>query len=134
MKQLESPSRHPRRLSSRRLVIALPALVVLLTAVGLLAVHHHSGATSRIAPFATRRLNLNSASVDELQLLPGVGPAIAGRIVENRTTFGDFATLDRLTRVPGVGERTILKLAPYVTTSSPSANQSDDPPMNPGVH
>jgi competence protein ComEA len=50
-----------------------------------------------------RRLDLNSATVEELALLPGVGPALARRIVEARESTGRFATWDAVDAVPGVG-------------------------------
>ena len=57
-----------------------------------------------------RRLDLNEASAEDLELLPRVGPAIAGRIVAARP----FASVDELTRVRGIGERTLERLRPLV--------------------
>ncbi|VAX40484.1 hypothetical protein MNBD_PLANCTO03-511, partial [hydrothermal vent metagenome] len=44
----------------------------------------------------SRRININTATAAELDLLPGIGPALAGRIIDHRTTHGLFATLDDL--------------------------------------
>lgn len=55
-------------------------------------------------------IDVNEASSEELQLLPRVGPAIAGRIVEARP----FASIEDLTRVRGIGPRTLERLRPLV--------------------
>ena len=63
------------------------------------------------------QVNINTATVAELQLLPRVGPALAQRIVEFRTANGPFKTPEELTRVRGIAERSFQLLQPYVTTS-----------------
>jgi comEA protein len=62
-----------------------------------------------------RKVNVNTASAAELDLLPGIGAAYAGRIIADRETNGPFRTLDDLDRVPGIGPKTIAKLAPYAS-------------------
>lgn len=59
-------------------------------------------------------VDVNTASVAELQRLPGIGPALAGRIVAHRDTAGPFRTMDDLERVPGIGPATLARIAPYV--------------------
>jgi competence protein ComEA len=49
-------------------------------------------------------INLNRASAEQLEQLPGVGPVLAQRIVADREANGPFVTLDDLARVPGVGD------------------------------
>ena len=49
-------------------------------------------------------VNLNSATVEELMTLPGVGSVLAGRIVGYREEHGAFASVEELTNVPGIGE------------------------------
>jgi len=65
---------------------------------------------------ATHAIDLNSASVDELRTLPGIGPALASRIVDERERRGPFATSDELQRVSGIGPRTVERLRPWVRT------------------
>lgn len=60
----------------------------------------------------TAPIDLNRASAEELQTLPGVGPAIAARIVEARRTE-PFRTLGDLTRVRGIGPATVSRLAGF---------------------
>lgn len=57
---------------------------------------------------------VNRASAEELATLPGIGPALAARIVEYRTAHGAFATMDDLGEVPGIGSAMQAKLAPLL--------------------
>ncbi len=68
-------------------------------------------------PAAGPQVNINTATVQELQLLPRVGPALAHRIVEFRTANGPFKAPEELARVKGVGEKSFARLQPYVTTT-----------------
>ena len=60
-------------------------------------------------------INLNTASAAELELLPGIGPALAQRIITDRDTRGRFRSLNDLDRVSGIGPRTIERLRDKVT-------------------
>lgn len=60
-------------------------------------------------------VNLNTATIDDLDTLPGVGPVMAGRILDWRTQHGRFASVDQLREISGIGERTFERLAPLVT-------------------
>ena len=66
------------------------------------------------APSASGVVNINEASADELERLPGIGPAKARAIVEHRHTH-PFHRVDDLTRVKGIGKKTFAKLRPYLT-------------------
>lgn len=59
------------------------------------------------------RVRINSASASELQQLPGIGPALAQRIVKTRNS-GRFTSADDLLRVPGIGKAKLAKLRDYV--------------------
>lgn len=63
------------------------------------------------------RIDVNTAGAGALELLPGVGPALAARIVRDRVEHGPFRDLDGLDRVPGIGPRTIERLRPLATAS-----------------
>lgn len=60
-----------------------------------------------------QRVRINSASAGELQQLPGIGPALAQRIVQTRSR-GRFSSADDLLRVPGIGKAKLAKLRNYV--------------------
>ena len=59
-------------------------------------------------------VDLNSATATELDTLPGVGPVMAGRILDWRTAHGRFAAVDQLREIPGIGAVTFARLAPLV--------------------
>jgi competence ComEA-like helix-hairpin-helix protein len=61
------------------------------------------------------QVNINTATVTELQRLPGVGPAIAQRIVDFREEYGPFISLEDLMHVSGIGERSIERMKDYIT-------------------
>lgn len=61
------------------------------------------------------KLNINRASPTELENLPGIGPALAARIVAFREAHGPFASVDDLVRVSGIGPKTIDRLRDLVT-------------------
>ncbi|GAB3764176.1 competence protein ComEA [Nocardioides ginsengisegetis] len=60
-------------------------------------------------------VNLNTATQEQLETLPEVGPVTAGSIVQWRTEHGGFTSVDELLEVDGIGDATLGKLAPYVT-------------------
>lgn len=69
----------------------------------------------RSAPLAPgERLDPNTASEEELDRLPGIGPAAARAIVESRSAQGPFGDVAALTRVRGIGPATIERLAPHL--------------------
>lgn len=61
-------------------------------------------------------LDINSAPQSELSLLPGIGPAMASRIIESREQRGPFKSVDDITRVPGIGEITLQDMRPFIRT------------------
>jgi competence ComEA-like helix-hairpin-helix protein len=61
-----------------------------------------------------RRLEVNTATVDQLTALPGIGPRKAQAIVEWRELNGRFSTVDDLISVKGIGEKTLASIRAYV--------------------
>lgn len=68
------------------------------------------------APSASlaQKININTATAAELELLPGVGEAIAARIVEHRQRIGGFRSVEQLDDVKGIGPTVLGKLRPLV--------------------
>ena len=60
-------------------------------------------------------INLNTATQQELELLPGIGKSYAQRIIEYRETIGEFTSVEELINVKGIGEKTLEKLKPFLT-------------------
>ena len=97
--------------------------VLLVVAVGLFAFTLFEAARARrpvVHPIAddptlTVLININTASLAELEALPGIGPALAARIAAHRAARGPFRSVEELREVQGIGEKTLAALRPLVT-------------------
>ena len=69
-------------------------------------------------------LNLNTATAAQLEGLPGIGKAVADRIVEYRQKSGGFKKVEDLMNVRGIGEMSFLKLKPLITVSAPRTDRA----------
>jgi competence protein ComEA len=77
----------------------------------------HAGTASAIAKLhkpGSGTVNINTASSAELQRLPGVGPAMAERILAYRKEIGRFTSPDQLMDVSGIGEKKLARMQPFV--------------------
>ena len=70
-----------------------------------------------IAPTSTNatRINLNTASAEELETLPGIGKGLAARIIEHRETFGPFRKPEHLLIVRGISDKRFRALQDLIT-------------------
>ncbi len=59
------------------------------------------------------KVNINTASLQQLQLLPGIGPKMAERIVAHRSQLGRFTSVEQLLDVPGIGPKKLEKLVAF---------------------
>jgi len=63
-------------------------------------------------------IDINTADVNQLQKLSGIGPALAARIIEYRDTHGAFRTVDELEKIKGIGPRLIGELRNRISVGS----------------
>ena len=73
--------------------------------------------SARVAnvPAHSQPVSINKSNVDELQAVRGIGPALAGRIVEYREANGGFKSLDQLKEVRGIGDAKFEKMKDQIT-------------------
>lgn len=86
-------------------LISLPALAATLQS---------PAAAPAAAASSKPAINLNTATIDQLETLPGIGRKTAERILEYRTKIGAFKRIEELMNVKGIGEKSFLKLKPLV--------------------
>lgn len=67
--------------------------------------------------FAAEKINLNTATAEQLQSLDGVGPSTAASIIEYREANGGFSSVDEVINVRGIGDKKAAQLAEQVTVS-----------------
>ncbi|MBM3806735.1 MAG: helix-hairpin-helix domain-containing protein [Acidimicrobiia bacterium] len=63
-------------------------------------------------------VNLNAATLDQLETLPGIGRKTAERIIEFRTKSGGFKRIEELMNVRGIGEKSFLKIKPLIVVTA----------------
>ncbi len=63
----------------------------------------------------SRKVNINTATAEELTLLPGIGKALAQRITEHRELYGPFKRIEDLGNVDGIGQKKLEGLLEYIT-------------------
>lgn len=81
-----------------------------------------SGAFFEAIPAPTSKpIDINRASLGDLETLPGIGPALAQAIVTTRLERGPFFSVDELVEVAGIGVATLERLRPLVVTEPPDA-------------
>ena len=97
----------------------------------LLAAHPFAqGATPRtrtttvVAAKPTGPVNLNSATLEDLATLPGIGEKTAAKILEYREKNGPFKKVEELMNVQGIGEKSFLKLKPQLTVAAAASGNT----------
>ena len=110
----------------RRILVAI--VILMATIVAQTAVASPQGATktpaAKARATAANPVNLNSASVAQLQTLPGIGASTAQRIVDYRQKNGSFKKIEELMNVKGIGEKSFLKLKPLITVGADRADRA----------
>ncbi|MCP2520074.1 ComEA family DNA-binding protein [Candidatus Aminicenantes bacterium AC-708-M15] len=64
---------------------------------------------------AKKKVNINTASLTELQTLPRIGPKVAQRIINYRKEHGPFKRVEDIMKVRGIGEKTFLRIKDLIT-------------------
>jgi len=106
-----------------RLLVGAVAAALIGGAIGVVAVSPAEGqrrsppaqASAPSAEAAAGVVNINTASEDELERLPGIGPSKARAIVELRQRMGRFQRVEDILRVRGIGRATFRRLRPMLT-------------------
>jgi competence protein ComEA len=80
-----------------------------------------------LAATQTKKLDINRATLAELVAVPGIGSQMAQAIVDLRSKKGSFAKLDELQEVPGIKEKKLASLTPYLTVV-PAKPPGQNPP------
>jgi competence ComEA-like helix-hairpin-helix protein len=119
---IDGDGRSPEeRLRGRRNALLIVALALLLAGAGpyLLDRLRHPYGAATLAPLPgetidMRSVPVNRATAAELETLPGIGPSLAARLVEDRSRRGSFRDAADLERVNGIGPALARKVAPYL--------------------
>ena len=61
------------------------------------------------------KIDINTATVEDLMIIPGIGEVTANNIIEYRTKHGKFAKIDELLDVKGIGPKSLEKISEYIT-------------------
>lgn len=90
--------------------------VLALSVLLMMASSAHAQTPAASAPAAAQKasINLNTATLDQLETLPGIGRKTAERILEQRQKSGGFKKIEELMNVKGIGEKSFLKIKPMV--------------------
>jgi len=75
----------------------------------------NEGNNNDVAPISNGLINLNTATLEQLDTLPGIGPVIGQRIIEYRENVGSFTTIEEITQVSGIGDATFAKIKALIT-------------------
>src|SRR5712692_3282061 len=76
-------------------------------------------------------ININTANSEELQQVPGIGPATAEKILQMRKSYGAFKSVDDLLSIRGLGQKRLDKMRKYLTVGKAMAPKTVQPASNP---
>ena len=92
----------------------IPSTAVNVTDASMMVTQKESIADLTVVPVEDKRVNLNTATLEELDALPGVGPSTAKNIIAYRETHGGFAAPEEIMNVKRIGEKTFGKLKEFI--------------------
>src|SRR5438094_6825310 len=76
-------------------------------------------------------VNINTATSEELQQVPGIGPATAQKILQMRKSYGPFKSVDDLLAIRGLGEKRLDKMRKYLTVGKMNPPKAEAPTNRP---
>jgi|GEM_PF-2885274 len=115
------------QLARKRILVCLlicSVLLILALAVG------NAGGDRSTSALPVQRIDLNQADAGHLSLLPRIGPVMAVAIRQDLKANGPFLSVDDVTRVPGIGPKTLELIRPHVTVGS-VADSTQTLPVSP---
>jgi competence ComEA-like helix-hairpin-helix protein len=74
-------------------------------------------------------VNINTANSEQLQQVPGIGPATADKILQMRKSYGPFKSVDDLLAIRGLGAKRLEKMRKYLTVGGPPQSQKPASPV-----
>lgn len=82
------------------------------------------GANKKVPP--AHPININTATSQELQQVPGIGPVTADKILKLRKIHGPFKSVNELRAIKGIGPKRLAKMKPFLTVGPPT--EASKPP------
>ena len=109
----------------QRLSLVVSILMVLALAVPAAQAQEKAEKAEKAKPAASASspVNLNTATVAQLETLPGIGSRTAQLIVEHRQKNGGFKKIEELMNIKGIGEKSFLKIKPLVTVGDKAGTE-----------
>src|SRR5579864_5353515 len=108
------------------------ALLLVASAATVLFLYLATTALAQKAP-PSQPINLNTATIAQLETLPGVGPSTAKSIVDFRNHSGPFQRVEDLLAIKGISKSKLEKLRPYVTVGSAAPNRHSESSHHPSA-
>ncbi len=102
---------------NRKEIIALIVLISILIAINIvqyLKWQKNKKTFELIIEESINQISINTADVNDFESLPGVGPALAKRIIEYREKNGGFKTISDLKKVKGIGDNLFKRIEPFI--------------------
>ena len=110
----QSRRRRRKRFIRRTLAVALVLLLIFGLAWVIVTLTGGDGEQTALELLPNEKLNINTATAEELTKLPGIGPALSQAIVEYREENGNFSSIEDIMKVSGIGEGRFSAIEEYI--------------------